>query len=98
MMPMVPDPAEDGGIADEPQSSVLSPQSSSLPTVGFVGAGKGGQTLAAAFAAAGVRVVAVASRSRTSAERLATLAGVPPEGVRDVAEEVPGRSQLTFLT
>ena len=38
-----------------------------MPTVGFVGAGKGGQTLAAALALRGVRVVAVASRSQRRA-------------------------------
>jgi predicted short-subunit dehydrogenase-like oxidoreductase (DUF2520 family) len=69
-----------------------------LPSVGFVGAGKGGQTLAAALARAGVRVTAVASRSRASAERLAALAGVPPEGVCDHAGDVPARAQLTLLT
>lgn len=69
-----------------------------MPTVGFVGAGKGGQTLAAALAAAGVRVTAVASRSRASAERLAELAGVPPDGVRDYASEIPARAHLTLLT
>src|SRR5690349_4332913 len=93
-------PSETQGAANDSgnKPSFLIPHSSSLPSVGFVGAGKGGQTLAAAFAAAGVRVVAVASRSRASAERLAVLAGVPPAGVRDVAEEVPGRAELTFLT
>lgn len=69
-----------------------------MPTVGFVGAGKGGQTLAAALAAAGVRVTAVASRSRASAERLAALAGVPPDGIRDYASEIPARAHLTLLT
>ena len=68
------------------------------PTVGFVGAGKGGQTLGAALAAAGVPVVAVASRSRASAERLAALAGVPPEGVCVTGAEVVQRAELTFLT
>jgi predicted short-subunit dehydrogenase-like oxidoreductase (DUF2520 family) len=68
------------------------------PTVGFLGAGKGGQTLGAALAAAGVPVVAVASRTRTSAERLAALAGVPPEGVCVTGAEVVQRAELTFLT
>jgi predicted short-subunit dehydrogenase-like oxidoreductase (DUF2520 family) len=71
---------------------------SALPTVGFVGAGKGGQTLGAALAAAGVPVVAVASRSRASAERLAVLAGVPPEGICVTGAEVVQRAELTFLT
>jgi predicted short-subunit dehydrogenase-like oxidoreductase (DUF2520 family) len=90
-----------GDPPDELNDSFLIRHSSSLaalPTVGFVGAGKGGQTLAAALARAGVRVVAVASRSRASAERLAALAHVPPAGVCDVAEEVPSRAELTFLT
>ncbi len=78
--------------------SSLSAQRSSLPTVGFVGAGKGGQTLGAALAAAGVPVVAVASRTRASAERLAALAGVPPEGVCVTGAEVVQRADLTFLT
>jgi predicted short-subunit dehydrogenase-like oxidoreductase (DUF2520 family) len=69
-----------------------------LPTVGFVGAGKGGQTLAAALAAVGVRVTAVASRSRASAERLAELAGIPADSVCDSAADVPARAQLTLLT
>src|SRR6478609_11658118 len=69
-----------------------------LPTVGFIGAGKGGQTLGAALAAAGVRVVAVASRTRASAERLAALAGVPADGVCAAPGEVTARADLTFLT
>ena len=69
-----------------------------LPTVGFVGAGKGGQTLAAALAAAGVRVVAVASRSEASARRLAELAGVPPDGVSTDAAKVPAQAEITLLT
>jgi predicted short-subunit dehydrogenase-like oxidoreductase (DUF2520 family) len=69
-----------------------------MPTVGFVGAGKGGQTLAAALAAVGVRVAAVASRSRASAERLAELAGVPEDGICRYASEVPARADLTLLT
>ncbi|HUS16404.1 MAG TPA: Rossmann-like and DUF2520 domain-containing protein [Chloroflexia bacterium] len=72
--------------------------SAGLPTVGFVGAGKGGQTLAAGLAHAGVRVVAVASRSRESAMRLAALAGVPASGVYSRAAEVPAAAQLTLLT
>ena len=95
-MPAAPDDRHNQPAAD--QHSFLIPHSSSLPTVGFVGAGKGGQTLAAAMAAAGVRVVAVASRARASAERLAALAGVPPEGICDHAGQVPGRAELTFLT
>ncbi|MGI8588603.1 MAG: Rossmann-like and DUF2520 domain-containing protein [Chloroflexia bacterium] len=69
-----------------------------MPSVGFVGAGKGGQTLAAAMATIGVRVTAVASRSRASAERLAELAGVPSSGVRDRAAEVPALAQIVLLT
>src|SRR5438067_8493956 len=80
-----------------PQSTIRNPQSA-IPTVGFVGAGKGGQTLGAALAAAGLRVVAVASRSCDSAERLAALAAVPPDGICAGAGEVAARAELTFLT
>src|SRR5436309_14121724 len=87
-------------MSDPFDFATVSPASppATLPTVGFVGAGRGGQALAAAFAAAGVRVTAVASRSRASAERLAALAGVPAAGIRDRASEVPERAQLTLLT
>ena len=69
-----------------------------LPTIGFVGAGKGGQTLAAALAAAGMPVVAVASRSPLSAARLAALAGIPRSGVYATGAEVAAQAELTFLT
>ena len=69
-----------------------------LPTGGFVGAGKGGQTLAAALAAGGVRVTAVASRSRGSAERLAELAGIPADSVCDSAAEYAGARPIDVLT
>ena len=69
-----------------------------MPTIGFVGAGKGGQTLAAALALRGVRVVAVASRSRQSAERLAGLTGAGADVVCENPAQVAANAQLTFLT
>lgn len=65
-------------------------------TIGFVGAGKVARTLARAFQESGLRIEAVASRSRRSAETLgASIAGTE---VAATAQEVADRSSLVFLT
>lgn len=65
-------------------------------TIGFVGAGKVARTLGRAFAGAGLRVVAVASRNRRSAEALASE--IPGVDVTDEAQAVADRAGLVFLT
>lgn len=65
-------------------------------TIGFVGAGRVAQTLARAFSGAGLPVVAVASRDRRSAERLASM--VPSAEPLDSAQDVADAAQLIFLT
>ena len=67
-----------------------------LPTVGFIGAGRTATGLALALTDAGYRVVAVASRSAESAQRLAVRI---PE-CRDVTtvHKVADASQLVFVT
>src|SRR5947207_14412764 len=64
-------------------------------TLGFIGAGRVGTGLASAFARAGVNVVAIASRTRASARKLAKRV----RGARACApQEVADRADLVFLT
>ena len=79
-------------------SSSAFPKSGSalMPAIGFIGAGRVAHCLAAAWSQAGYTVVGVASRSRASAEHLATVAGhckvyTDPQQVVDAAD-------LIFLT
>lgn len=66
------------------------------PAVGFIGAGIVGTALAVRLAGAGYSVVAVASRTKASAERLASLVA----GCRayDTAQDVADAAELVFLT
>ncbi len=64
------------------------------PTVGIVGAGRVGSAVGRALAAAGVRVVAVASRRRSAARDLAVDVGADVTA----ADEVFHRADLTLLT
>ena len=66
-----------------------------LPSVGFIGAGRVASALAPALAAAGYRVVAVASRAIASAERVAALV---PGAVATDAQGVADAAALVFLT
>src|SRR5437667_8904038 len=64
-------------------------------TLGFIGAGRVGTGLASGFARAGVNVVAIASRTIASAQKLAKR--VP--GARACApQEVADRADIAFLT
>jgi predicted short-subunit dehydrogenase-like oxidoreductase (DUF2520 family) len=63
--------------------------------IGFIGAGRVGTGLAAAFRAAGLRVVAVASRSPAAAEALASRVGA--RICRDPADVV-AQANLVFLS
>ena len=66
-----------------------------LPTVGFIGAGRVASVLPPAIAAAGYRVVALASSTHTSAERVA--AGVEGAAAAD-AQGVADAASLVLLT
>ena len=66
-----------------------------LPRIGFIGAGRVARALALAFAAAGERVVAVASRTRASAESCA--AGVTGCEAMAGAQQVVDHADLIFL-
>src|SRR5256885_648804 len=64
-------------------------------TLGFIGAGRVGTGLASGFARAGVNVVAIASRTSASAQRLAKRV----RGARACApQEVVDRADIVFLT
>ena len=64
-------------------------------TLGFVGAGRVGTGLASGFARAGVNVVAIASRTIASAQKLARRV----RGARACApQEVADRADIVFLT
>lgn len=67
-----------------------------LPTVGLVGAGRVASALAAALAAAGYPVTAVASRSRASAEALA--ARTPGARAVPSAQCVADAADVVFIT
>jgi len=65
-------------------------------TIGFIGAGTTGTALAVRLAQHGYRVIAVSSRSLTSAEKLAgRLSGCK---VYNGAQEVANTAQLVFIT
>lgn len=67
-----------------------------MPRIGFIGAGTVGTALAISLAGEGYEVVAVASRSRSSAERLAEVVeGCVPF---DNGQEVVERAELIFVT
>ena len=66
------------------------------PTIGFVGAGTTGTALAVRLAQHGYQVIAVSSRSLTSAERLA--ARINGCKVYNGAQEVADIAQLVFIT
>src|SRR5256885_13009372 len=64
-------------------------------TLGFIGAGRVGTGLASGFARAGVNVVAIASRTSASAQKLAKRV----RGARACApQEVADRADIAFLT
>src|SRR5947207_15911060 len=64
-------------------------------TLGFIGAGRVGTGLASGFARAGMNVVAIASRTSASAQKLARRV----RGARACApQEVADRADIVFLT
>jgi predicted short-subunit dehydrogenase-like oxidoreductase (DUF2520 family) len=66
------------------------------PTIGFIGAGTTGTALAVRLAQHGYQVIAVSSRSLTSAEKLAgRISGCQ---VYNRAQEVADMAQLVFIT
>ena len=68
----------------------------SLPTLGFIGAGRVARCLASVWAGAGYRVTAVSSRSPASAERLAgSLAACQAHAH---AQQVVDAAELIFVT
>jgi predicted short-subunit dehydrogenase-like oxidoreductase (DUF2520 family) len=68
----------------------------SMPTIGFIGAGITGTALAVRMAQHGYEVIAVSSRSLSSAEKLsARTRGCQ---VYNVAQEVADMAQLVFIT
>lgn len=66
------------------------------PRLGFIGAGRVGTALALCLCQRGYSVVAVASRSLSSAQRLADL--VPGCAVCSSAQEVADRAEMAFIT
>ncbi len=67
-----------------------------MPKIGFIGAGTVGTALAISLAGKGYRIVAVSSRSKSSAERLAkAVKGCFPF---DSGQEVVERAELIFVT
>jgi predicted short-subunit dehydrogenase-like oxidoreductase (DUF2520 family) len=64
--------------------------------VGFIGAGSLASALAPALAAAGYPIAAVASRSRSSAEALATR--LPGAAVSDTPREAAALARVVFIT
>ncbi|MCA9905191.1 MAG: DUF2520 domain-containing protein, partial [Anaerolineae bacterium] len=73
----------------------MSTRQQARPTLGIVGAGKVGGSLARLSQAQGYRIVAVASRDRAHA---ATLAGSVGAGVASSPAEVVALADLTLLT
>lgn len=67
-----------------------------MSTIGFIGAGTTGTALAAQLAKAGYNVVAVASRTRKSAENLANR--IENCIVYDSAQDVADKAELIFIT
>ncbi len=66
-----------------------------MPTLGFIGAGKVGQTLARLWHGAGYTVTAIHSRTARPAQELSAMVDAE---VFDSAEAVIARAGLTFLT
>ena len=67
-----------------------------MPTIGFIGAGTTGTALAVRLAQHGYRVIAVSSRSLTSAEKLAgRISGCK---VYNRAQKIADIAQLVFIT
>jgi predicted short-subunit dehydrogenase-like oxidoreductase (DUF2520 family) len=66
------------------------------PTIGFIGAGTTGTALAVRLAQHGYQVIAVSSRSSTSAEKLA--ARISGCKVYNAAQEVADTARLVFIT
>ncbi len=66
-----------------------------MPRIGFIGAGTVGTALAVRLSQQGYPVVAVSSRRRASAEKLAQAAGGT---VMDSAQEVADGAELVFIT
>jgi predicted short-subunit dehydrogenase-like oxidoreductase (DUF2520 family) len=67
-----------------------------MPTIGFIGAGTTGTALAVRLAQDGYQVIAVSSRSLTSAEKLAGR--ISSCHVYNGAQEVADIAQLVFIT
>ena len=84
---------------DTPEEATATPltrHSDNRPTVGFIGAGALGTTLALALSAAGWNVEAVASRSYASALRLARL--ISGCSAENEPQAVVDRCRIVFLT
>ena len=77
-------------------ASPLTQNPDARPNVGFIGAGALATTLALALSAAGWKVDAVASRSHSSAQRLAQL--IPGCRAETDPQAVVNRCRLVFLT
>ena len=69
--------------------------SEALPRIAFIGAGRAGTALARSLLGAGYPVVAIASRNRASAERLA--ATIPGAEALD-AQAAADAADLVFVT
>ena len=66
------------------------------PTVGFIGAGTVGTALAVRLSNKGYKVIAVASRSKSSADKLAAnVSGCTPY---DTKQAVADTAELVFIT
>ncbi|KAG0163491.1 hypothetical protein DFQ30_011477, partial [Apophysomyces sp. BC1015] len=66
------------------------------PTIGFIGAGRLAQTLAAAWHRRGYRIAAVASRSSESSKQLAERVGQCP--IVSDPQHVADAAELVFVT
>ena len=82
--------------APKDDASPLTKNPDTRPNVGFIGAGSLATTLAVALSAADWKVDAVASRSYSSAQRLAQL--IPGCRAETDPQAVVNRCRLTFLT
>jgi len=71
-------------------------QGSNQPEIGFIGAGTVGTALAVRLSGKGYPVIAVASRTKASAQRL--VDAVPGCRVCDSAQEVADNAQFVFIT
>ena len=81
---------------EEATATPLTHHSDDRPTVGFIGAGALGTTLALALSVVGWNVEAVASRSYASALRLARL--IPGCSAESEPQAVVDRCRIVFLT